>query len=566
MMMHLLDAVSKSKSTKYICNHHEQASAIAAEAYARVKNDIGVCFATSGPGATNTITGIAGAWLDSSPVIYITGQSRTVLTVRGSKIDDLRMIGNFEVDITEIVKPITKYNAFVDKAEDILFHLEKAYYIAKTGRPGPVLLDIPLDIQGAMVNPDNLTHFTPEELVNPDFSEEFEQLKKIISKSKKILIIGGHGIRVSNLVNEFRALIHKINVPVVTTQLANDLLSYEDELYIGKVGLRGDRAGNFAVQSADLIISIGSSLHITTTGYDLEDFAPQAYKVVIDIDKAVLEKNKSISQLQINTDISTCFKYLNSIDNVPTNNSWTEKLTSWKNMFKIINEPHQKEGDSINTYHLINLLSETLKGDEIVISDAGSLYYIIGQAFKTKINQRVIISGALGAMGYALPASIGACFAEPNKNVICITGDGSMQLNVQELQTISTYNLNCKIIVINNKGYASIRNSQASFLDGHIAASSESTGVTFPKWETLASAYSIPFIKTDKYSSLEILLNKQLAIKGPVFIEIEIPETVIMIPAVTSERLPNGSFKSNKLHQMSPALDSAIMDKINLLD
>ena len=179
MMMHLLDAVSKSKSTKYICNHHEQASAIAAEAYARVKNDIGVCFATSGPGATNTITGIAGAWLDSSPVIYITGQSRTVLTVRGSKINDLRMIGNFEVDITEIVKPITKYNAFVDKAEDILFHLEKAYYIAKTGRPGPVLLDIPLDIQGSMVNLDNLTHFTPEELVKPDFSEEFEQLKKI---------------------------------------------------------------------------------------------------------------------------------------------------------------------------------------------------------------------------------------------------------------------------------------------------------------------------------------------------------------------------------------------------
>jgi acetolactate synthase-1/2/3 large subunit len=235
-------------------------------------------------------------------------------------------------------------------------------------------------------------------------------------------------------------------------------------------------------------------------------------------------------------------------------------------MFKIIDEPHQKEGDSINTYHLINLLSETLKGDEIVISDAGSLYYIIGQAFKTKINQRVIISGALGAMGYALPASIGACFAEPNKNVICITGDGSMQLNVQELQTISTYNLNCKIIVINNKGYASIRNSQASFLDGHIAASSESTGVTFPNWETLASAYSIPYVKTDKYSNLDILLNKQLSIKGPVFIEIEIPETVIMIPAVTSERLPNGNFKSNKLHQMSPALDSAIMDKINLLD
>jgi acetolactate synthase-1/2/3 large subunit len=561
MMMHLLDSVSKSECIKYVCNHHEQASAIAAEAYSRIKYDIGVCYATSGPGATNTITGIAGAWLDSVPVIYVTGQSRTSLTVRGAKIKNLRMIGNFEVDITEIVKPITKYSVLIDKAEDILYHLEKAYYIAKNGRPGPVLLDIPLDIQGSLVEIAKLNHFTPDTIHKENFEDVFEILHSHLKRAKKPLIIGGHGIRVSNLVNEFRKLIHQLNIPVVTTQLANDLLPYKDELYVGKVGLRGDRAGNFAIQSADLIISIGSSLHVTTTGYELEDFANQAFKVVIDIDKAVLEKNKTISQLQINTDIKSCIEYFEKFTRKDNIGRWIEQLTKWKNVFKIINEPHQKLGDSINTYFLIDLLSEILLGDEIIISDSGSLYYIMGQAFKTKENQRVIISGALGAMGYALPASIGACFAAPCKNVICITGDGSMQINVQELQTISTNNLNCKIIVLNNKGYASIRNTQESFLDGHIAASSIETGVSFPDWEKLASAYSIPYKKEDKFSNLPFLLKNILENRGPFFLEIIIPEKVTMIPAVISERLKNGSFKSNKLHEMSPPLSKNIFKR-----
>lgn len=553
MMMHLLDSVSKSKKIKYVCNHHEQACSISAETYARVKNSIGVCYATSGPGATNTVTGIAGAWLDSSPVMFLTGQSRASLTSRESGIDNLRMLGNFEVDISEITKPITKYSVFLNNPKEVLFHLQKAYFLATNGRPGPVLLDIPLDVQGAMVDEDELVHFiSPEEI---KYNFDIDTLKNDLKNAKQPLIIAGHGIRVANQVEQFRAFINHLQIPVVTTQLANDLLPYVDNLYIGKVGLRGDRAGNFAVQTADLIITIGTSLHITTTGYELESFAPNAKKIVVDIDDAVLEKNKGISNMQIKSDVSTFISKLYSETETFKANLWLEKLTKWKKEFLIISEPHIRLDDEINTYHFIDLLGNNLNDDDVVIADSGSLYYITGQALLSKIDQRIILSGALGAMGYALPGSIGAAFAAPNKNIICLVGDGSMQLNVQELQTISHYNLNCKIIIINNNGYASIRNSQASFLEGHIAAASQDTGVTFPNWEKLSDAYNLEYVREDKYSKLEelfIYLNNK---KGPIIVEIIVPENVTMIPAVTSVKLPNGSFKSNMLHEMIPELN-----------
>lgn len=556
MMMHLLDSVSKS-SLKYVCMHHEQGCSIAAEAYARVNGNVALCYATSGPGATNTVTGIAGAFLDSAPVVFITGQSRTTLTVRGVNIKDLRMMGNFEVDIVSIVSPITKYAAFVDKAENILYELEKAYALAKSGRPGPVLLDIPLDIQGSMVDESQLRHY--DELAEESIidKEGFAILAEQIKNSKRPLIIAGNGIRVAGQVAAFRELIHHMKIPVVATQLANDVMPYTDEYYVGKPGLRGDRAGNFATQTADLVISIGCSLHITTTGYEPEHFAPNAFKVEIDIDSAVLEKNKAISQLQIKSDVAAALsqiKYSGAV-NTDTDRAWRERIMRIKSEFPVIKEGHTGEGDSINTYFLVDTLSDLLKGDEIVVTDAGSLYYITGQTLRVKADQRVIVSGALGAMGYALPASIGASFAAPDRRVICLTGDGSMQTNVQELQTVSNYQLNCTIIVINNKGYASIRNSQASFLDGHIAASSEETGVTFPNWEQLAGAYSLPYMKISRQSEMNDLLKQAVNFKGPLFVEVVIPEHVVMMPSVISTRLDNGSFKSNKLHEMSPIID-----------
>jgi len=562
MMMNLLDSVSRSEQIKYICNHHEQAAAMAAEAYARVKNEVAVCYATSGPGATNTITGIAGAWLDSTPVVYLTGQSRTSLTVMGSGIKDLRMLGNFEVNIAEIVKPITKYAVFLNDPNEVLYHLEKAYYLASTGRPGPVLLDVPLDVQGASVDEDQLKHFIVPQL--SEISVDLGIIKSELQNFLRPLIIGGHGISVANQVEKFRELVQHLNIPVVTTPLANDLMPYDNSLYVGRVGLRGNRAGNFAVQSADVIITIGTSLHITTTGYEQEDFAPNAKKIVIDLDAAVLKKNQDISQIQIQADVATVLDYMNTNIEPLALPEWISQLQSWKQKFPIINEPHLREGNEINTYHLMDLLSKSLKGDEILLTDAGSLYYITGQAFLAKKNQRVIISGALGAMGYALPASIGAAVAAPDKDIICVTGDGSMQLNVQELQTVVHYNLNCKIIVINNKGYASIRNSQGAFTGGRLAGSSEDTGVTFPDWGKLANAYRIPFISESRFDHLESTFSKMLSEKGPLLIEIIVPENVTMIPAVTSVRLPNGSFKSNRLHEMVPELSEEQLREANV--
>lgn len=558
MMMHLLDSVSKSNKINYYCFHHEQAAAMAAESYSRVSNKTGVCFATSGPGSTNTITGIVGAWLDSVPLIVITGQSRNSLTVKESKIKNLRMLGNFEVDIENISKPITKYSAVVDKAEDILFHLEKAFFIANDGRPGPVLLDIPLDIQGAQVDIVKLHHYLPNKKIDHIDIEAFSKLIDKISISNRILIIGGHGIRVANQVQNFREMISEFCIPIVTTQLANDLIQYDNQYYIGKVGLRGDRAGNFAIQTADLIITIGTSLHVTTTGYELDAFAPNAYKVVIDLDESILEKNKLISDIQIKCDVEQTINFLRckvSCDNIKLDENWVKHISEIKKTFTVINENHNFSKDFINTYSIVNTLSNLLSGDEVIITDAGSLYYIVGQTFRVKGNQRVIISGALGAMGYALPASIGACIASPSKSIICLTGDGSMQTNVQELQTVSQYNLNCKIIVINNKGYASIRNTQASFLDGHIAASSEDTGVTFPNWEQIASAYSLKYYKIVTEDLMAKTLSNILSEVGPSFCEIVISENVVMMPAVTSIKLPDGSFRSNTLNEMSPILN-----------
>jgi acetolactate synthase-1/2/3 large subunit len=536
MMMNLLDSISKSTKIRYICNHHEQASAMAAEVYARVNNSLGLCYATSGPGATNTITGIAGAWLDSSPVFFITGQSRTSLTTRGLNMNDLRMVGNFEVNIIDIVKPITKYAKFIDNENEILFHLQKAYDLAISGRPGPVLLDIPLDIQGKKVNINNLNHYIKKSEVKPNILEEIKKLNHLIKDSKKPLFLCGNGIRIANQVDLFRKIVSAAKMPVVTTQLANDLIEYDNDFYIGKVGLRGDRAGNFAVQNADLIICIGTSLHVTTTGYEIENFAPKAKKVFVDIDIAVINKNKKILDLIFEANIKD---FLFAIQDIKyeANETWISVLQKWKFKLPVINEHLVRLNTEINTYQFIDKLSTFLSKDEIIITDSGSLYYIVGQAFRVKINQRVIVSGALGAMGFALPGSIGAACANNNKTVICLIGDGSMQTNIQELQTISTYNLDCKIFVINNKGYASIRNSQASFLDGHIAAASIETGVQFPNWEIIAQAYSIPFKKIDDINFLISSFNEIFSHKGPYFIEIIIPENVNMIPAVTSVRL-----------------------------
>jgi acetolactate synthase-1/2/3 large subunit len=558
-MMHLLDAVSRSEKIQYICNHHEQASGMAADAYARVSGKLGVCFATSGPGGTNTLTAVVGAYQDSSPVLFVTGQSKVSQTIEGTNLQGLRQFGTFEVDVIPTVKSVTKYAAIVLKAEDIRYHLEKAIYLAMNGRPGSVFLDIPVDIQGAPVDPEEMKGFDPSEIGIPSLkiaNDEIDNILSRIKKAKKPLILAGQGVRASSQIKKFRELVNKLQIPVVTTCFGNDVLEYNHHLFVGHPGMKGDRAGNFAVQTADFILTLGSSLHVTTTGYELDQFAPNAYKVLIDPDDMVHKREQLNLQKKIHCDLKTFFNNtLNYIEEKKltfSTSPWNTLCTRWKDQLSVYKEPHAHVGSKINFYDFIEKLDIVCGDDDIIVSDAGSAFYIIGQAFRVKQNQRVISSGSLGAMGFALPASSGAAASSPSKQVICVTGDGSLQTNIHELAVIRKNNLNVKLFIVNNDGYVCIRNTQNNFFKGHLAGTSNDSGVFIPSTEKIAAAYELPYLKATEISELDSVISKALNTQGPVICEIFTPPNQEILPTVSSIKLENGSMKSKPLHDMYP--------------
>jgi len=556
MMMHLLDSISRSNRIRYICNHHEQASAIAAEGNARWRGGLGVCFATSGPGATNTVTGIAGAWLDSSPILIITGQSRSTLTARGLGLSDLRMVGPFEVDIVAIVQSITKYAVFVGDPRMVLYHLQRAVHAATTGRPGPVLIDMPLDIQATLIEEEGLPEFTPEP-ITASVVHDFTPLWEKLAVARRPVILAGHGVCVAGESSRFLALVERLGIPFVTTQLAKDLVPFTHPLFIGHVGLRGERAANFAIQASDLLIIAGCSLHITTTGYDVDAFAPSADKVWIDLDSANLRRNAVRATLTYPISVTDCLDRIDAFSPALSAKAaeWMSMVMNWKKRLPVIAE-HPQKSEAIEVYQLLATLSDILSGGEVIVTDAGSLYYAVGQCFRAKAGQRVIVSGALGAMGYALPASLGVAIENTVGPTVCITGDGSMQMNVQELASVARYAPNLKIIVINNGGYASIRNTQNTFCNGNIAGSSRATGVGMPEWGKLCESYGLSYLKCDRQAELRNAFDKMMSVSGPIFLECCTPENVDMFPAVISRKLEDGSFVSSRLHEMSPLLSA----------
>ena len=563
-MMHLIDAVGRTSGMKYYCNHHEQASAIAADAYARSTGQIGVCYATSGPGATNLLTGLVGAWLESSPVIFITGQSKLSQTIRKSGIEGLRQYGVFEVDIIPIVKSVTKYAVFLDDPMRVRYHLEKALRLAIGGRPGPVLLDIPLDIQAAMVNPDMLSGCEEEvEIVPVPSDENIQNVIKELGSAKRPLILCGYGVRVANAVDEIHNLARVLNCPVVVTQLAKDCFVYDDPLFVGHPGLRGDRASNFAIQNADLILAIGCSLHNQTIGFEADLFAPHAVKIQVEIDEAVLRRSDGIVSYSIHSETKSFInKLIQALHGNPVLSNWDtwrKRCIEWKRRYSVIREPHSfgSDDDPVNYYEFVDVLSELLQGDETIVTDAGSAFYVMGQGFKLKGSQRFICSGSLGAMGFSLPASLGAAIAKPEHATICVTGDGSFQTNIHELQTIRHYNLNIKMFIVLNDGYVSIRNTQNSFFEGFLVGSSQETGVSFPYINDLSKTYKMPYIDCPDRKRLKDAIRKTLDTSGPVICGIHAQPRQVIMPSVGSVRLPNGEMQSKPLHEMQPLLDAA---------
>ena len=549
--MFLNDAFAHSTKIKSIFNHHEQASAMAAVGYSKVNNDVAIVVPTTGCGGTNTITGVLDAWQDSNKVMIISGNVNKSETTKWSG-KKLRKFGVQEANIVDIVAPITKYSVMVTSADMIAYHLEMAYNLCTSGRPGPVWIDIPLDIQGEFIDIETLYHYDSN--TGKTYAPSYDEFKKYLSNAKRPIIVAGYGIYLSNTKKEFIDFIEKYQIPVVTTYLGIDFLPSDHPLFIGRLGTKGDRAGNFAIQNSDLVISLGSSLSVSVTGFKYDLFARDAKKIVVDIDPNE-HKNKTIKiDYSIITDLKHFFKNMPNLS-YSYNSTWNEKCLSWKNKWPVFNEEYKNTDNGINIYYFIEKLSKLNKDDAIVISDAGSAYYATSQALKIQKNQRYITSGAQADMGFTIPAAIGASFASNSKNIIGITGDGSFQMNIQELQTIINFDLPIKIFILNNGGYLSIRNTIDKFFNGRYFGTDQNSGLGLPNIEKISKAYGFDYYKLETAKDLEEgLLENILNLEKAIIIEVICPYKQEIIPSSSTKKNDDGKLISQPLENMYPFL------------
>jgi len=555
--MFLTDGIAKHPRLRAICNHHEQASAMAAAAYAKYSENLGAAFVTTGCGGTNTLTGLLGAWQDNVPCLFISGQSKRRETVRNSNLP-LRQFGVQEADIIAIVQPLTKYAVMINDPSKIAYHLEKAVYLAKSGRPGPVWLDVPLDVQGALIDEPSLKRFSEKEIAKTykeePTQEEMKRVLDLVAEAKRPVIIAGQGIRLAKAIADFRAFVEKHQIPVVFSRLGIDILPSDHPLHIGRIGNKGDRAGNFAVQNSDLVLAIGSRLSVSSTGHEYKQFAREAKIVVVDIDPVEHEKNTVRIDLFINAD---AIRFLQRIHlrTSPDTRDWVKKCQEWKCKWPVCLPEYADETRGINLYYFVDRLSRKLKHDSVVVADAGSAFYVTAQAIKLKEGQRCILSGGQAEMGNTLPAAIGVSVAKGFEEVIGITGDGSFQMNIQELQTIVYNKLPVKIFVWNNDGYLSIRATQSKFCEGRLIGTDKTSGVSFPDTEKIAKAYGIEYFKVSEGKKLDETLGKVLKHKGPVLCEVICLRDQEIVPTVSSYKKEDGTIVSKPLEDMYPFLD-----------
>lgn len=564
--MFLNDAFGNHSKLNCIYNHHEQASAMGAVGYAKHAVSFGVACFTTGCGSTNAITGVLDAWQDSTPLLCVSGQVKSKETTYNSDVN-LRQFGVQEANIVKIVQSITKYAVMLNDPEDIAYELEKATFLGANGRPGPVWLDVPLDVQGAWIDPAKLKHYDPiEDGINVPTSpkdSDMSELSNLLDSAKRPIIIAGNGIRLSGMSSQLTDFIDEYKIPVTFSYLSIDLIPSSHPLVIGRLGAKGDRAGNFAVQNSDLVIVLGSRLSVALTGFEYDLFAREADVVVVDIDSEEHRKNTLSIDLMIEADLrnffSKCkFKY-------KAEPSWLEKCQKWKAKWPVYQGPYHAD-KNINMYECISGLEATMPNDAVIVSDAGSAYYVTSQALQIKGSQRYITSGAQADMGYSLPASIGACIASNKKMTYAITGDGSFQMNIQELQTIIQNKLPIKIIILNNNGYLSIKTTQTKFFDGRLAGTNPESGLTCPQFEKIATAYDIHYLKAESTSNLNEILDEMKSIEGPVICEVICPEFQEVIPAVSSIKREDGSMLSKPIEDMYPFLDREEFDLEMIID
>ena len=561
--MHLNDSLSRCSGVDFVCNLHEQASAIAAENYSKATNHLGVALVTTGPGSTNAITGLAGAWLDSTPCLFLSGQVKRadrMFMPDGTPLG-VRQVGMQEVDIVSIVRPLTKYAVTIDDPGSIRYHMEKALYLAKSGRPGPVWIDIPLDVQASPIDPEALRGFDPGECEVPsqiDIQALVGETIRALNNSERPILLAGNGIRLARAEKEFLELVEALDIPVESTWLAIDLIADDHPLFVGRPGSLAPRGANFAVQNSDFLLALGARLDRVITGYSPERFARAAHKVMVDIDPFELDKMGDSIQTKVQADAGEFIRALlrrKSEIQQKDRSPWKRHCADWKSRYPVIQPEHRKPGGPVSMYHLAEALQDVLPGNTPIVSgSSGSAIELFLLALRVKAGQRVFHTTALGAMGYGIAASIGVCLANGRHPVVCVDGDGGFQFNIQELETVSRLKLPITFFVLNNGGYASIRISQTNFFGAPRIGCSPETGQTLPDITKVAQAYGLQTDVIRDQSDLRSDLRRVLSRGGPLVCDTFVLPDEFRGPRLSSVQRSDGSFVSKPLEDLYPFL------------
>ena len=553
--MWLTDALCRNDKLKAICTHHEQAAAMAADGYGRVNNIPGTCLVTIGPGATNAITGVAQAFLDSSPMFIISGQANSKL-LKYETESGIRQHGTQSLNLEPIVSSITKYFAAVMNPEDIRYHMERAYFESMNGRKGPVWIDVPVDIQNRQL-PDEMTGFIANDKINSLFIQDSvirTVIEKIITSSKP-LILAGNGVASSSTLDKMIGFAETFDIPVVTSRGGIGVIPTEHRLFVGRPGSYGDRASHFAIQECDLLLILGSRLSVSTIGYYPKQFGEKAYKIMVDIDRHELAKDDVPVDIKLECDLNLFFDEFNEqmSQNIECiqHEKWIEQCTQWKSKYPVV-QSNYKEESPINEYYFTDILSEKVSGDANVIVDTGSVCNIVSQSWKLKKGQKYLISGGLSCMGFWATA-IGT--VQDSRQIIAITGDGSAQMNIQELATLQYNNMPIKLFIYNNNGYMLIRHNQHNYMDDRFLGVGPDSGLKTPNFCEVARAYGIKSVKIEKSDDIDCLITEVLKFEGPVVCEVVVQEFAPIIPRIASRVMPDGSLKAADFDDLYPFLD-----------
>lgn len=564
--MHLNDALGHHEKIHVTYNHHEQASAIAGEAYARLENKIAAVCVTTGPGGTNALTGVLGGWLDSIPMFILSGQVRYDTTARYARKAtgaQLRAMGDQEYDIVKSVTPMTKYAAMVEDPRDIRYHLEKAWHLATTGRPGPVWVDVPVNFQGMSIETDDLRGYDPAEddaKLPPAVSEKTVQtvLDKI-KAAKRPVFHAGYGIRLSGTYDIFRSVAEKLNIPIVTYWNAIDLIEDDHPLYCGRAGNMGDRPGNWAIQNADLILAVGTRISIRQVGYNWKTWARAAEVIMVDVDENELKKPTLHVELPVWADAKDFLTKLDRLAQFPVfrEEEWLSTCRRWKRDYPVV-QPRQWEenGETANVYAFIRYLSSCLPENSLTAVSNGACCVAGHQAYVIQKGSRFANNSAVASMGYGLPAAIGTCISGGRRETVCLEGDGSIMMNLQELQTVLTNRLPIKLFLINNRGYHSIRITQTNLFGHHtkVGIGPESGDLSFPEFRKIAEAFGFPYFSAHSNAEMMAVVNQVLQMEGPVFTEIFTDTTQVWEPKSSTKRLADGTLVSPPLEDLAPFL------------